>query len=1020
VQQGIIDTLQFLFVNEEKKSIRKKTNDVVGLLAAKAISAQQNNWPQLFPAMVQMFSTGNASRRESVMDVLSKLAEFSIVALMPAMNDVAQILQAGLKDQDMVVRVSGLKACISLITAIEDPKVKQGFSQFIPAMFKILAEAFQRKDDYDVTNCLTDLMDIAFNEAEFMRGHLTEVCDLVMQIVTSQDVSQDTRRVAYEFMLVLCSSGKADIRKMKNLTQRVVQITFMFMSRIEHNPQQWNSYTEDEYDLEDFFIGQDGVHRLSLGLGEKMFCQFAFPIISQWLGSQNWAERHAAASALAKMADPCSQTVSLEVTNFVKALVPMILNDQHPRCQWAAIDALAFLSTTAGLEAEPTLQQAHYSDVFPALLSAMNTQTRNPRVLAHAALALVDFQSGIEEDVEDSKVLAYMQPVLQACHGLMNLNNNRVREAALACVAQTATVCQEKFIPMYDVFMPILKQILAAQDTTGALNGVKARAIECMGKVALAVGRDKFKVDANEVVQYLLSSLQAGIKTEDPALLAIHDCLSCLARCLKEDFGMALPSVVPHLLAQASQKNACVIENTSEANPYADMKGYTTESVNLRFLGEKTVSVNTSMLAEITQAIKCLGVYAENAPIHFGPYVNEAVNIIVPQISFKLNDKVRAESVSACGPMLKSAAAYAKAANKDIRVVQIMFNLMLKPVTERLDQEGHLDQVALFLDGLSELVDADEVKINAQHCEYMNEKLKTILDVSEFRREEREKRRQLPSYDEVEEADIAFENEEEDSLIGSMHLVLLAMVKKAGTDFMPSWFQHLYQLFVPMFGNGRSDDNILAAACVLADVIEHSGALTQGKVVMVSHFYPITCKLAASKDINVKQAGVFGIGACAKAYGSKMGNAVQPAVNFLLQTIKRPDAKTSEKNGSITDDAIGALGKICRFCQPQNAQLLGQWISFLPVKNDEEECREIYQQLTTYIVEQNPVVVQQLPKVIKLLAQAIAYEDGDLLHKHTEVQVKQIWAQLVASKSPLSVQVAQQLTQQEGQTLSSQ
>ena len=50
---------------------------------------------------------------------------------------------------------------------------------------------------------------------------------------------------------------------------------------------------------------------------------------------------------------------------------------------------------------------------------------------------------------------------------------------------------EENFAPYYDTFMPFLKQVVSTV-TADAFKMVRAKAIECISLVGLAVGKEQF------------------------------------------------------------------------------------------------------------------------------------------------------------------------------------------------------------------------------------------------------------------------------------------------------------------------------------------------------------------------------------------------------------------------------------------------------------------------------------------------------------------------------------------------
>lgn len=82
----------------------------------------------------------------------------------------------------------------------------------------------------------------------------------------------------------------------------------------------------------------------------------------------------------------------------------------------------------------------------------------------------------------------------------------------------------------------------------------------------------------------------------------------------------------------------------------------------------------------------------------------------------------------------------------------------------------------------------------------------------------------------------------------------------------------------------------------------------------------------------------------------------------------------------VKDDAIGAVGKIARYSLTQDVneqnEVLKYWIQYLPCKNDEEEARNIHDNLIYFIQNQNPFISSKSDLCMQIF-QACVSRDSD-------------------------------------------
>lgn len=156
------------------------------------------------------------------------------------------------------------------------------------------------------------------------------------------------------------------------------------------------------------------------------------------------------------------------------------------------------------------VQEASHATVVPALLGLMG-DFQNPRVQAHACNAIVNFTETCDQDV----ISPYLDELATRLMALLQGSGRNVQEAALTALASLADCAQEYFIKYYDSCMPLLLHILThANDRSHHL--LRAKSLECISLVGMAVGRERFRAHAHEVMKYMQDAQAAGLEADDP------------------------------------------------------------------------------------------------------------------------------------------------------------------------------------------------------------------------------------------------------------------------------------------------------------------------------------------------------------------------------------------------------------------------------------------------------------------------------------------------------------------------
>ena len=93
----------------------------------------------------------------------------------------------------------------------------------------------------------------------------------------------------------------------------------------------------------------------------------------------------------------------------------------------------------------------------------------------------------------------------------------------------------------------------------------------------------------------------------------------------------------------------------------------------------------------------------------------------------------------------------------------------------------------------------------------------------------------------------------------------------------------------------------------------------------------------------MRQASVYGVGVMAQALGAAFTPHVPASLAALAAVIQAPDAR-DEENANATENAVSSLGKLCEFQRgaiPGPENVVPQWLSCLPLREDKVEARAV-------------------------------------------------------------------------------
>ena len=137
-------------------------------------------------------------------------------------------------------------------------------------------------------------------------------------------------------------------------------------------------------------------------------------------------------------------------------------------------------------------------------------------------------------------------------------------------------------------------------------------------------------------------------------------------------------------------------------------------------------------------------------------------------------------------------------------------------------------------------------------------------------------------------------------------------------------------------------------------------------------------------NVEVRQAAVYGLGVLAdqKALGRPItfDEALQQqAAQALIQVIESPGA-FEEDNATATDNAVSALGKLCKLSDTIAAAALPRWLKVLPLGADKSEAILVHKHLIEMVGRATHLLGashERLPDIICVFGQILGTDVSD-------------------------------------------
>uniref|UniRef100_A0A453H5F5 TOG domain-containing protein n=1 Tax=Aegilops tauschii subsp. strangulata TaxID=200361 RepID=A0A453H5F5_AEGTS len=740
------------------RSISKKLSDAVAELATYLLPS--GSWPDLLTFLYKSVASASSppALQESALNTLARLASH----LAAGFPDLHALLLAALSHPSSTdVRVAGLNAAISVIQSLPSAADRDRFQDLLPAMMRALAESLNCGNEGSAQEALEMMIELAGLEPRFLRRQLPDVVASMLQIAEAPGLEDGTRHLAVEFVVTLAEARERApgmMRRLPRYVGRLFAVVMTMLLDVQDEPAWYAAVSEEEDAGEtgSFVFAQECLDRLAIAVGGNTILPVAAELLPSYIGAEEWKRRHAALMTISQIAEGCAKVMTKNLDQVV-GMVLNSFNDPHPRVRWAAINAVGQLSTDLG----PELQNKLHHVVLPALASAMD-DSENPRVQAHAASAILNFSENCRPEI----LTPYLDVIVGKLLLLLQSGSQMVQEGALTALASAADSSQEHFQKYYDAVMPYLKAILMnATDKSSRM--LRAKSMECISLVGMAVGKQKFRDDAKQVMEVLMSLQGSHMEADDPITSYMLQAWARLCKCLGQEFLPYMSVVMPPLLQSAQLKPDVSITSAGEDGESDD------DGVETITLGDKRIGIRTSLLEEKATACSMLCCYADELKEGFFPWIDQVATTLVPLLKFYFHDEVRKAAVSAMPELLRSAklaVEKGQAQGRDNSYLKQLSDYIVPALVEAMHKEPETQICASILESLNESIQMSGTLLDEGQVRYIVEGIKEVITASSNRRTERTERANAEDFDSEEDELLREENEQEDEIFDQVSL----------------------------------------------------------------------------------------------------------------------------------------------------------------------------------------------------------------------------------------------------------
>ena len=523
-------------------------------------------WPELFQFIAAAASDANADARELAFLLLGEMTETIGLHLRPQFPAMSALFATALNDTETRVQNASVKALGQLLSYLADEAEVDTFAALIPPVIAVADACRRRSDEDTVSTTLDVLYDLSYSPSLAVAVHLPAIVRFCLSCVTDSNLEMGVRDSAALVIATQAESKPKTFGKDEALLSQVLEALFNLIENsqesaagalFESNPAWREDMAEeggDDFDPDDLdsptetSMAQGTLDMLACEIPKKFVFQ---PIVSRCISrltSPHPHHRKAGIACLGVCAEGCAEPLRDHLPD-VMPHVFAAAGDAHAQVRECACFALGQISE----HCQPEIL-AYSSQILPIVFALLDDTT--VAVQATSCYVLEMFC----ERLEPEGVRPLLDPLVKKLSAMLQSTTKRsVQEMAVAALAATAVAAEEEFAPYVSGVASLMARLLALNDEK--LYSLRGRALECMGHMAIAVGREHFRPYFQDTMRCACEGLTFDSTDLHEFAYAVF---ANLAKVMGEEFAPVLAELVPHLVKVIEQDEG-QLEQADEA-----------------------------------------------------------------------------------------------------------------------------------------------------------------------------------------------------------------------------------------------------------------------------------------------------------------------------------------------------------------------------------------------------------------------------------------------------------------------
>jgi hypothetical protein len=825
------------------------------------------------------------------------------------MNAFLTVFAKGLTDENDKVRRATIKAISSMTLSLGSEQHVASFLNLLPGVLKLMSEYIRLEEDDIVSECFEIFEELLVMNSEAFTKQIPNLIKIMIDIASNVKVSQSIRVQGME-IISWCVEHAPKVISTTGSIEPILKVVFQLLC-------------EPEEDQEE----EETPHKVASSLldtiANSLASDYIFkPIITYALKlckSDKAHERKAGITTIGIMAEGCHEHMKDHLSNFLPILIEALRDNNRQVREVGLLAIHAFVEYL-----QPEIME-HYQKIIPICIEMLADPSDN--IKEKCVFTLDALCQNLQE-----LILPYLEKIMSVAYGLLTTNNPsfRVQEIAVSAISTCASASGIAFLPYSQKVLKMMAQIMSSKHPD--LLSLRARATECAGNIAFAIGAKNFP--CKEFISFAIDGL--NINSPDLREYA-YGFFSNMAHVLGSDFADLLPHVMKHLIDSVNATDYAYNKESGESLVAGVLGNDDVESdTDTEELENSKFTVYSAIVDEKAAAISTIGVIAEVCKEKFEPYLQTCYSAISLNLTHFHFDVKR-------------------------EVVGTLKLLMSKnDVTELIDTYATL------------MTEEEDKECVARMCEtvsFVCKRFGPVLTKNTITKVTDALLDLLQHKGECNENEI-YGKDHDMVLIDSVSDCIDELAKAYGPQFEP-FYRNIYKTLFTYAKDAKSEGDVMMSVGTIGNVC---GYLRHASIPYIETMLPLMIQCMKSPSSKIKRNAIFTLGLMCVSCPDQMKDYTLQILQMIAPLFKDP----KKYDSMYVDNACATVARIITTFETSLTildQVLNGLLDALPLRDDFNENPTIYGCILSLLKRGNNSAAKSMGKILNLFANILGSED---------------------------------------------